>query len=331
MRRLIFDNLVSSGHFRSMVALFVVMNMLIIFDPSMRYSSSSEEIRPPRSMTNIELAERYEAVLRVFRGMAKLDWQTALDVMALPEVQSQWKKQCLDLFSNPDESAAFFSHSFLLVSGQDLERWTGGIYNLWMDYWLLLNFVWQKDLREYRLAGFSWVQGSDHVFELSGITDAAVIESRLSNRFGRSLSIGFSKAKMLMSSGIAGREIHSAVSARTVSTRLQAYIYHMTRAFSPDSKEKQATLRTEVMNLIQEVKQDAIKQDALTQSVLKMEWRDALFPVYVTGKGDRLIVVLSSSQDPYGMLISEFVTTGGKFMIRRLKTLNLREHKEVRP
>ena len=224
--------------------MFIVLAMVLSVERGLPSLSSAEDSSPQGGQPELDaLMQRYEGFLEVCRGLAIYDWPAMLDLVASPDVRRQWETQYGELFSRHAASRVFFSHSFMLVAGQSRERWTGGLYNLWVDQWLMLDFVWHTDSREYRLAGLSLFPGGNGE-DLAAVTDAAAMERYLRERFADAISTGYALAQSLQAPEAAGAQAKNQVSTQTVSAHVRTYMDRLIGAFSKAHDETPPALRT---------------------------------------------------------------------------------------
>lgn len=259
------------------------------------------------------LQGRYEATLRAFRGVAQLDWPTALNMMALPETRLAWSRENGNLFAKPIESAAFFTHAVLLFSGETEERWTGGVYNPALDQWLLLTFVWLKDTREYRLADFAWVPGADAGPDPAALGEADEIGKRFRDRLAKAMPAGEAAARKMTAGTPIGTANDRLAAARQAATRLKAYRTRLRTLLAPDGAPEQAGLRAQVAGLMKllktpdpKEKMDAGTKEFFTRIRRDVERPEALFPIFVSQKDNAWVVTFSSPQAPYKLLLATF-------------------------
>jgi hypothetical protein len=261
------------------------------------------------------LIRRYDATLRAFRGVALVDWTTAMNMMALPETRQAWSRENGGVFDKPIDSAAFFSHSILLYSGETPERWTGGVYNPDLDQCLLLTFVWLKDVREYRLADFAWIPGEDAGPDLTAIGDAGEIEKRFRARLVKVYQAGRETAKKMTAGVPPGPAAERLAAARQAAVRLTAYRTRMRAMLAPDGAPEQAALRAAVSELMRRLKipeppgkPGAVSNDPVALLKQQVERPAALFPVFVSRNDKAWVVTFSSARDPYQLVLAAFDT-----------------------
>lgn len=233
-----------------------------------------------------DLSTWFDATLNAFRGVAVIDWTSAVDLLASPKMKQTWLSENGNLFLSSIESEAFFAHSILLVSGQDAARFTGGIYNPWIDQWLLLDFVWLPDSREYQVSDAAWVPGGDKGADLAEIADPARFERRLRERIANAVSVGQAAAKR----GAATCGGDRTAAGREASRRIRAYATHMRGALAPDGAAGQTVLRT------------AVRQ--------YRKGSPSGFPVFWAEQGALRLVVFSSAPRPFEMNLASFEFDG---------------------
>jgi hypothetical protein len=236
----------------------------------------------------------FDATLRAFRGVAAIDWVTAMDLMASDEVKTTWKMENGDLFDSPIHSEAFFSHAIMLFSGDSEDHFTGGIYNLWADQWMLVDFTWMPEPREYQISAISWVLCNDKGVELSSISEAAVLEARLRKRLAHAIPQGHAAAKR-GAAAVGGNRVETAQEA---GKRIRAYATYMRGALAPDGAKAQLPLRTAIRNHRQEFPSNAS-------------------PVFFTEQEDRRVVVFAAPQLPFELLFTSYLFDGKKMIFQQ--------------
>jgi len=265
-----------------------------------------------------------EGTLRAFIGLARADWATAMDLMGTPEVARQWQDQEGSLFQHPLDAAAFFSQPILMMHALSHDHWIGGIYHLWLDQWLLLEFVWDKENREYRMVSYRWVQPdpvSDYMLEHDSLK---AMEQALNARLQRAVDIGSAAAQDMLERKPAATPVRRGSPAG----RLTGYIAHMRSALSPEGTPSLAPLREAMQQVV-----FAIQSGAWEERIGVVERPEALIPVYfVSSAGGSDMIVYSSYEEPLQLIVAQFGRSrDGRTVLSELTRLSLGQGWEDEP
>ena len=245
------------------------------------------------------LAGRFDATLRAFRGVAAIDWASALELLATPDMNAAWKRDQGRLFATPIESEAFFAQAITLTFGEGPERFTGGLYNLWLDQWLLLDFTWLPEPREYRVTAYAWLPGGDSGSDPATLGDAKALEQRLQARLDRALSTG--RAALRKGAAATGAP---AAAGREAVRCLQEHVRRMRGALAPEGAPAQAPLRAAVRAHMEQAASGRI-------------------PVFFTEQGVRRIVVFADPAAPFELTLVEFDYDGRQMILRQERPCRL--------
>lgn len=265
-------------------------------------ASEASTSLPPRPGMN--------ATLRSFSGIAQYDWETAFTMMAVPETVREWKAHNIDLFPTPIHSSAFFSHSFSIFSATETNRWIGGVYNLWLDSWLLLEFSYFSDLSAERITRFAWI-GGKHDPMLDTLVSPEELAAHLRERFENAVRRGYDAARQMLD------EPRQKNLTRCPDKELAAYVRRMRSMLAEDEGAKKRNALREGVERLQ--KQLSVDATQLSEDFSELiDWPALLTPVYLTKQGNQITVLLSAPRSP-GQMVA------GCFEINRAGTAVLQE------
>lgn len=256
-------------------------------------ASAGDEADTADTARREALAGRFDATLRAFRNLAAIDWATALELLATPEMKTSWAQNQGKMFSTPIESEAFFSQAITRTFGEGPERFSGGVYNPWLDLWLLLDFSWQPEPREYRVTAYAWLSGGDTGPDPATMGDSGTLERQLQARLDRALATG--QAALRKGAAASGGPT---AAGREAARRLQEYVRRMRGALAPEGAAAQAPLRAAVRAYLDESASGRI-------------------PVFLSEQGVRRIVVFADPAAPGDLTLVEFNFDGRKMILRQ--------------
>lgn len=263
--------------------------------------SNADERQAADSDRQIRTANTVEmdATLRSFADIARYDWNAAMEMTALPAVVTEWRKQNGAIFESPISSSAFFRNPFFLLSSTGKGRWIGGIYNLWIDKWLLLEFVWQDDVEADRIAGFAWISGGDP-YNLDQGVDGDEMSARLQTRLDRAVDAGRVGAFKLLE----GQSDDPMFLKTAPSAELEEYVGRMRAALAPEGSPALAALRRELNRFYKQM--EAGEQEWAAEINERIELPASLTPDFLSVRDDTATIVMSAPPNPYLFVLVQF-------------------------
>ncbi len=262
-----------------------------------------------------------DATLRSFARVAGYDWNAVMEMTALPSVATEWQNQNAGIFESSINSYAFFRNPFFLMSGEGKGRWIGGIYNLWIDKWLLLEFVWQSDIRADRITGFAWLDGGDAT-KLSQRINADDMPRRLQNRLDKAVETGRVGAFKLLE----GQSDDPMFLRTPPATELEEYVARMRAALATDGSPSLSPLRLEMDRFYEQM--EAGEQEWAADINERIELASMLTPDFLSVQDDTATIVMSAYPNPYLFVLAQFEVKSPKPVFQGIDFYQLSLDKE---